>query len=1041
MLLLFLFCHVSVWGQEKAILTGVVYNSVDNSPLEQVRVSATTMRKSVLTDQEGKFSIELPNTQVELVFELKGFMSKQVFVGKRNHMEVYLLPNNAFRYINKTETSMGTASVGEKKGNSYTLNRKDMYQGNATPDEGMHGMIPGLNVLSKSGMPGEGAFMNMRGVRSLASTNMPLIVVDGVPYLPDENGSQIISGFSRNVFSMINQKDIESIALVKGADALKYGAMASNGVLMINTEKATDLETKVEFHTVNGIGWMNKRLPLMGASSFKSYIGDIGETATSDMATLVDKFPFLKDDPSFHYNYVYDNDTKWQDEIYSKAFSTENVLKIKGGDAIANYVLTVGYLNNQGIIDNTNSSRYYARFNANMNVTQKLKMFASAGFSYTQDKMMEQGMTVQTNPLLASLHKSPLFSVYEKNEAGKNLGTFSKVVPYIDGVRNPKADIIGISNPAALVSDLEAYGDVYNVSVNLGLDYQLNAKFKLGALFGLYYNYGREQLFIPGKSSMAIAPLSDGLAQNTVKSAISQANNIYLNGYGSYNDVINGVHNVNATVGYQMITSSLEQDCGSGSNTSSDFYKTLNSTTGYINKRIYGYIENWNWMNIYAQGQYDYKHQLFATVGLTADASSSTGENASLFKLLPSVQGGVRLANTALLRDVKAIDELTLRGEYAQLANSRYSASYSKYFYRSKMFREITGLVRANLPNTKLNPEQVNTTTFGIDFATLGRKLNFSLDMYEERTTDMLNKRSVSSVYGFGYVYDNAGEIKTRGIDLNVQATLIHRNNFEWTVGGNLSHYKSEIGNLGGVNENVTNFSDGSALLNRVGESPYQYYGYQADGVISTQEQADNMNLTAHTGVKFGAGDINFRNMNGDNRIDENDMVKLGSATPDIFGGFFTYFRYKGFDLLAQFTYSKGNEIYNATRRSIESMTGYGNQSKVAERRWSYDGQVTDVPKAVYGDAIGNSRFSSRWIEDGSYLKLKNVTLGYTFSEKIGFFNEIQVYLTGENLLTFTKYLGLDPEFSYSYDRELLGFDMGKAPLARSMKIGVKLNF
>lgn len=1040
-LLFSLFYTAAAWGQEKITLTGAVCNALDNSPVENVRISGSRIQKSVMTGEKGVFSLEIPDSHTELLFEAKGFMSRKIYVGERKQLNVYLLPDNMIRHTNKHTTSLGTGNAWDKKGNSFTLNHKDMYQGNSTPDEAIYGMIPGLNVLSKGGMPGEGAFMNMHGVRSLASTNMPLIVIDGVPYLPDENESQVISGYSRNAFAMINQKDIESISLVKGADAFKYGAMGSNGIIMITTEQATDLETKVEFYTVDGIGWMNKRIPMMEAGSFKSYIGDIGETATSDIAQLVDKFPFLKDDPSYHYNYVYDNDTQWQDEIYSKAFTTENVLKVKGGDAIANYVLTVGYQNSKGIIDNTQASRYYARFNANMSITQKLKMFASAGFSYNEDKMMEQGMSPLTNPLLASLHKSPLFSVYEKNEQGVELGTFSKIETYVDGIRNPRTDIIGVSNPAALVNDVEESGDVYNVLINLGLNYQFNRHFSMGALFGLYYNYAREQAFIPGKSSLAIAPLSGGLAQNTVRNAINQANNIYFNGYGSYENTINNIHGIRAVAGYQLITSSKEQDCGSGANTSSDFYKTLNSVTGYINKNIYGYIDNWNWMNIYAKAEYDYKQQMYATVGVSADASSSTGRNADLFRFLPSAQVGIRLANTSLLRDVKAIDQLTVRAEYAQLANSRYSPRYSKYYYGSEMFREVTGLVRENLPNTKLKPEIVHNTTVGIDFATLGRKLNLSLDFYEERTKDMLNKRNVGPIYGFGYVYDNAGELKTQGVDLGIQMTLIHRGGFEWNVGGNISHYKSEIRSLGGENENIISFSDGAALLNRVGETPYQFYGYEAEGVIISRQQSDELNLSSHAGVKFNPGDIRFGNMNGDHRIDEKDLVSLGSATPDFFGGFFTAFRYKGFNLLAQFTYSYGNEIYNGVRRSIESLSGYENQSRIAERRWSYDGQQTDVPRALYGDAIGNSRFSSRWIEDGSYLKLKNVTLGYTFSERIGFFNEIQLYVAGENLFTCTKYIGLDPEFSYSYDRTLSGFDLGKAPLAKTVKLGVKLNF
>lgn len=1035
--ILFLLIGNSVFAQETE-LKGRVLNSVDRKPVAQAQISSAAAEVSVISDEKGEFTIKLTKQNTEIKVERNGFVTKSVFLGNRNNIEIYLMPTHTLRYSEIVDLPGGRIPASQKTGTTETVNKKDLNLAYDTPDASLHGMLAGLQVKSKSGMPGEGTFVNMRGIRSLFASTTPLIVVDGMPYLPDVTESNVITGYSRNIFTPVHLKDVENISLVKGNDAAMYGSLGSNGVILISTEKATDLETKVEFHTVEGIGWMNKRIPMLNAVGFKNYIGDIGETASSDLEGLVSKFPFLKDDAGYHYNYVYNNDTKWQEEIYTPGITSENVLKVKGGDAIANYALSVGYLYNKGVIENTNLSKYFTRLNANMKITPKLGMFASVGFTYSDNKLMEQGMAYATNPLLTALHKSPLFGVYEKDQFGNQLGRFSKI-EY--GENNPVADAIGISNPAAVLKDLEATSSTYDVLVNAGLNYQMNAKLSFNGLVGVYYNYNRENIFIPGKTSQAIAPLLDGIAKNTVRSGISEGYNLYFNANGNYSDVFNDVHGLDATLGYQLITTNRECDYGTGINTSSDFYKTLGSVTGAYGANFGGNIDIYNWMNIYAKAAYNYKRQFYASVGLAADASSSTGANSARFIFLPSASVAWNMKNSSFLADVSLVDQLTLRAEYAQLANSHYSSSFSRYQYNSKLYRDQTGIVRSNIPNSQLKPEINHNYNIGIDFATLGRKLNIGVDLFQERTKDMLNQKSLASAYGFGFVYDNAGEIKTNGLEISAQTQLLNLNGFEWVVGGNIATYKSEVVSLGGVNENVTEYSDGTTLINRVGESPYAFYGVKAEKVFASQAEADEAALVSHNGTRFNAGDMKYQDVDGNHMIDSKDRQILGSAAPDFFGGFYTSFRYKGVGLIANFTYSYGNDIYNAVRRSTESLSGYENQSEIAARRWTFDGQVTDVPRAMFGDPMGNARFSDRWIEDGSYLRLKYITLSYDFPGSIGFFKEAQIYVTGENLFTATKYLGLDPEFSYSYESALQGIDMGKAPLARSVKLGVKLNF
>ena len=276
-----------------------------------------------------------------------------------------------------------------------------------------------------------------------------------------------------------------------------------------------------------------------------------------------------------------------------------------------------------------------------------------------------------------------------------------------------------------------------------------------------------------------------------------------------------------------------------------------------------------------------------------------------------------------------------------------------------------------------------------------------------------------------------------KGVELSVQASLVRTRDFEWIVGGNIAHYDDKITSLGGE-ERIINGN----WITEVGKSPYQFYGYQVVGVFSTQAEAEAANLMADNGNYFRGGDMHYVDQNGDHRIDSKDRVALGSAAPDFFGGFYTQFKYKGFALGAEFSYSKGNMAYNAVRNQLEGMNTLGNQSIAVLNRWSLDGQVTDMPRVQHNDPYRSTSFSERWLEDASYLRMKSVTLSYSFNKTVlNFFRSGTLYVSGENLLTATKYLGLDPEFSYSYGEMSQGLDYAKMVQPKSVTFGVTLKF
>ena len=1015
-------------------VSGTVYSAVSRQPLQNVVITSPELSSSIMTIDDGKFSLTLNNRSCPLQFTRPGYVGKTVVFGKQNDMQIFLMPETVPFYTSSYSGLQGPEYVAQRLGSGRVLGAKDVYGGYAVPEEALPGRIAGLRILSKGGMPGEGALLQLRGVRSLRAGNTPLIVVDGMPYFPDEEVSQVIGGYSKSMLTLLNLNDISSISLLKGFDASPFGSVGSNGVLMIETEKPRATDTRVRFHTTEGISVMDKRIPSMNADAFKDYIQDIGDSYINNRNQLVEYFPFLKDDPDYHYNYIYAHDTDWQDEVYAPAFHTENTLRVTGGDAIASYNLSAGLLSRQGAIEHTKQTRYYTRLNSGINISQRLKLSASLGFDYSGSDLAEQGLIAQTNPLLAALKQSPLLGIYEQNTDGVNMPNYNPTVSSGRAYR-----YFGISNPSALVSDVDARSDQYNILLNLGFDYRLTSGLSVDGLLGIYYNYTRENIFIPGKSSGTIAPLFDGEAENTTRFGVGENFDFYGRVNLRYRKALNYRHTVGVNAGYQVSTTRYDFDCGSGSNTTSDFFTTLGSASEKI--AVTGRLDRWNWMNGYVSGEYRYANWLRAGATLTVDASSASGESARRIYLYPSAALSFALHETGLLKRSLWIGQLTLRGEYSCSGNSRFSSEYSRYTYRSVPYLNIAGTVRGNLPNPKLKPEKTTYLGVGFDFALLGNRLAVSADFYEERTGDLLNLRNEGAFSGLRYRYENAGEIRNRGVEAEVSANLFQKGKFHWTLGATIGAYRSEVRNLGEAAVRTIELGDGVQLISRVGEAPNAFYGHRFEKVFASSEEAAAAGLSTGNGKAFAAGDALFYDLNGDHIIDERDRIILGDPNPDFFGGFYSFMRYGNFGLFLNFAYSYGNDVYNGVRRATSSLKELVNQATVAERRWTTEGQVTDVPRAAYGDPKGNSRFSSRWIEDGSYLRLKEVTLSYEYPKRLWLFNSLKLYATGENLLTFTKYLGYDPESNYSNAAEMIGMDLGKAPHMRGGRIGLILNF
>lgn len=801
-----LVCGVAnTWGQGGQKLTGKIL-SATNQPVEGAIVTVLDTM-NVTTNKEGAFQFEVKDLSKagEISVWAPGYFSVKQLIRERSNIVITLIPENQYKY-NETMI-LPFRREGEMQLEDYTaatnIAKKDFMPGTTKIDRALTGQVAGLQVKRSSGMPGEGSYYNLRGIRTLTGDNAPLIVINGVPHMPDKTPSALIDGFTRDIFQFYHLQDIQNITILKGAEAAMYGSMGSNGVILIETDgtASNDLETRVSYYGSYGINWNDKRMPVMGLDDYKQYLADMGMTISKDPQNFYNNFPFMQNPNDPRYNYLYNNNTDWQDLIYKNTASTDHLFRVEGGDNIAKYDLSLGYYRENGLMDNTSMERFHTLLNANVLVNKQLNIFATVGLAYMNGHYQMQGMDITTNPILAAYARSPFLSPYEKDREGNTLKTYAS---HFYG--RSKSRDYSVSNPLAIVNTLDSRNRQYDLNMKAGIAYNPFRELTLTGTVGLYYNYDNEHLFIPGASEATIVPLSDkyGLRNNAVSDGVAVTTNFFANLNASYKKTFNYVHQLNAIAGWQLMTTKNEYDAGEGRNTGNDFYQTLGSTID--GRRFLGYINSWNWTNFYGHADYTYNNMVQASVNIAVDAASSTGTDVARFYTYPSV--GVTLLGKGWkpLLDATWLNKLNVRAEYGLTGNSRFSSQMGGYYYSTVPYMQLSTIVRSNIPNVSLKPEKNASLNLGLDLSVLNNRLNVSFDYYNNQISDMISAMPLSSVYGSVPYYANVGKLENTGIELSVQASLVRTRNFEWIVGGNITRSRDKIKSLGGEEQIVLSY-------------------------------------------------------------------------------------------------------------------------------------------------------------------------------------------------------------------------------------------
>lgn len=1019
-------------------IQGTITDAATRQPLRAISVTYQDF-SAAISDSAGHFRLKVPDNNVTLKLKGEGYQAKEIALKGRSSVSAALYEETYTSFYDEAVLPQGTISNNRSPFavTSVQLNNSWGHT-SQTADAFLQGRVAGLNAIRRSGTPNNGANLYLRNVSSLYTSNQPLIVVDGVIYDNSDYGGSIISNNVTNPLAYIDIKDIDNITVVKDGSST-YGTKGANGVILITTARAKELATRIDLAVFGGVNFAPKGLPVMDATQYRTYLSDLLQS-TGATAAQVNAYPYMNDNMSNPDYYRYHNNTDWQKQVLENSSFKNYYIKVTGGDNIAKYALSLGMVTNGGILKETNISRYNTRFNADLNLSKKLSAVANLSFTFNEQELRDQGVAPKTNPLYAALVKSPLINVNERSFNGA-------VSPVITDV-----DTFGVSNPVALVNTVQSLNKNYRFVGSIGFNFAFSKTLNLSTIASITVDKIRENLFIPRKGVVNdTIELDNGvILDSRLGAQTKRLLSIYNDTRLSYDKVFNHIHQLQARAGVRFLQPKTEQDILSGANSAIDQLRAVGNTEATL-RRTGGEIGTYGWLNTYLGADYTLLDKYIVSFNMAVDGSSRFGSKVSnalhfggnSFAVLPSIAAAWLISSESFLANNRVIDLLKLRASYGMSGNDDIGNYRALQYYSSQNFLGTQGLVRANFGNDQLQWESVHKANLGVDAALFNERLNLSFDVYQNRTYKMLVNEALTTMAGITQSLTNTGSMRTTGAELSLTGRIINKAQLKWDLGFTVASYKSKITRLpGGANGNiVTDYAEGSYLTS-LGNVPNVFYGLKSTGIYTTNAEAAAAGLTVvqsnGTVVPFKGGDVRFEDLNGDKIIDSRDRQIIGDPNPDYYGSISSRVEWKRLALEALFTFTEGNDIYNYTRRQLESQSNYNNQTLAIQNRWRADGQVTTVPRASFGDPTGNSRFSNRWIEDGSYLRLRSASLSYNLPIKAGFLRYSVLYVTGHNLFTLTKYLGFDPEMSAMPSIYGQGVDVTLEPQFRSIQAGLR---
>lgn len=1075
---------------EMKTVTGRVADNATGQPMGGVRIQALGYEEySVLTEEDGTYSIQVPTFVSSLYITVPGCSPQQAAIKRENVVNVSLLSNVFRGYYTDGTPITSTAKAVLEETSSITV-ETDI-------ENRLNGAV---RSVSRSGLPGQGAYLSIRGVNSINANAQPLIVLDGNIIDPEYERTSLHEGYYNNILAGLDPENVESVEVLKNATAL-YGAKGSNGVILIKTKRGHSMATKINVRLYGGSEFTPKKIDMLSGSNYRTYLGDLVGTLNNVILSNTDNVfaAFLNDNPSSYYYKVFHNDTDWQKDMYRQTFTQNYKINVEGGDEVGMYSLSLGYTQSEATQVGTDMNRLNLRFNTDIKIAEKLTTGLDVAYNQTAYNVLDNGWSENydmqnigsTNVL--GLVSSPMLSPYSyyhdektgglqlsSDYAGKYASTNSATWVQ-NPFRFPKN--LGINealrNPYWVIENGEGknknYAELTQFNINVNPRYQITKQLAVSDRFNYQLNRNNEKYFLPIAGTTPYLLTDLGNITSVLKSQFTKEttlnNDLRLEWANTY-----GAHRIGAYAGWRYNNYSYSYNFLRGYNNENDKLPNISKNMQYVNYG--GTKDNWIDMTYYLDAHYNYANRYLAEFTVSTQASSKFGKNtADGFRLggvswgvFPSLQLGWVLSNEQWFPTTRGINHLKLTAGFDRSGNDGLDYYAARTYWESQQVTENTvGLVLKNIENSTIQWETTDKWNLALQGSFLNNRLQAGIDLFWHKTSDLLTIKELHYLSGMRKYWANEGAMTNRGFEASVNAALISRKDWKWELGTTLGHYNNKITalpsanqlTLTDVNGNVTGRYNGyttsiygkNNVLTAVGQAVGSFYGWQTQGVLASDAEASTAGALGYlkfpTGLaedpyrNFQAGDVRFVDQNGDGVIDDGDCVVLGNPNPDIYGNIYSSLTWKNLRLDVNFKYSLGNDIYNYQRSVLEGLNTTYNQTTAVLNRWTYEGQQTTMPKTVYRESDSwrnNERMSDRWIEDGSYLKLKNLRLTYTLPYTNNWLQGLKIWGEGNNLLTLTKYLGTDPEMSSRNSTLYQGVDTGLIPYGRSFNIGVSIN-
>lgn len=1032
-----LFCTVHAIAQDVTI-TGIVTAAGSGETLIGVNVLEKDGSAGTITGIDGDYSIEVAQGST-LIFSYIGFETQEIPVGSSATIDVVM--NFAASQLDEViVVGYGTTKKRDLTGSVSSI-KQDAIQSVpvVSADQALQGRAAGVVVQQNSGEPGSGSTIRIRGTSSISASNEPLYVIDGIPILTQS--SDITSGAAKgteiNPLASINPNDIVSMEILKDASAAAiYGARAANGVILITTKRGVAGESNIDFSMYYGLQRVQNPYELLNGSQFAQFINEANFYAGN---------PRIYDDPS-----KFGEGTDWQDEVFRTAPISNYELSFSGGSESVQYAISGSYYNQEGVIEGSDFNRYNFRANVDGKLNNRIKFTNSLLFSHTRSNRVstDDNAAFDGGIVTAALGFNPLLNTRDEdgNLTTRNFAVNNEGNP-IDGTTLdengnpiPEETLNNFANPLLKILESPSETKVTRIIENFALNINLLEGLDLKITLGADFTTSREDQFTPERSR----PAGESFAQSASTSSLSLLNENTL----SYQRDFGEKHRLSVVGGF----SAQHTDISRLNISAIDFNTDLFGYWNYSIARgadVQTNFPDFTFLSWLGRANYIFNDKYLFTVTGRADGSSKFGAN-NKWGFFPSGSFAWRLGEEEFINDLNIFSDLKLRVSYGIVGNE----SIGPYLSQALLVpvdisfdNNLTiGFEPFLFPNSDLRWESTGQFNIGVDAGFWDGRLSLTSDFYIKNTRNLLLTTDVPFFTGFSTVFSNVGDLENIGAELAINSYNLV-NEFKWNTSFNISWNRNTITNLAGRN-NIPNSGAGlfgveSWALLTEGEAVGRFYGLLTDGIFQIGDDAESTPGFAGA-PPLTPGDRKFKDLNGDGVIDDNDRTFIGSAQPDFSFGFINDFSYRGFELNIFVQGVVGNDIVNFNKFLIENGNGTSNITLESfANRWTPENPNDEFPKVNADPAIVRRFISDAEVEDGSYVRIKSITLGYRpsdrFLERMGISN-FRVYATAKNLLTFTRYSGYDPEVShFGQSATNLGADLGGYPNVASFILGFNI--